>query len=153
MSNQELVVARYRSGRIVKGHAKNFHPNHPTFRIKTPEGEEAKIKTGELKAVFFVKELSGNKDHRKSRHFTMRLPADAKVKQIAVLFKDGEVMTGYIESYTPLGKGFFVVPSDKKGNNLRAFVLADAVNHVAIGEQADELAKTTPQRTRALWTS
>jgi hypothetical protein len=151
MSKQELVVARYRSGRIVKGHTANFHPNHPTFRIKTTEGEDTRIKTGELKAVFFVKDLEGDKSHRKSRCFTVKLPADAKVKQIAVLFKDGEVLTGYIESYTPLGKGFFVVPSDKKGNNLRAFVLADAINHVAIGDQAGELAQTTPQRTRRLW--
>ena len=43
---------------------------------------------------------------------------------------DGEVVRGTTLNYTVEGSGFFLSPHEPRGNNLRIFVVHDAVRHV-----------------------
>ncbi len=51
-------------------------------------------------------------------------------RRIEVTFEDGEVLVGTTLTYSPDGRGFFVMPLDTRGNNVRIFVAPGAVRHV-----------------------
>jgi hypothetical protein len=133
---------------MVKGQALNFYPSHPTFRVKTRGGEQVLVKMQELKAVFFVRDLAGNPSHTRRRDFPAIRPPGASEDKAAILFKDGEMLLGYVDDRVPGQKGFFVKPADVGGNNVHVYVLADATNYITVGPQAETLAKFAPKKKR-----
>jgi len=143
--DSNLVVARYRNGQVVKGHTRDFFPDRPLFHV-LPRGAQAAVavQTAELKAVFFVRDLLGNRLRHKSRKFPPVDPGPQTGRRIAVLFDDGELIVGHEETYSPDKAGFFVFPSDSHGNNLRVYVLRAATRIVKLGLQAEEMARSTP---------
>jgi hypothetical protein len=63
---QNLVVARYRDGKMIRGVTHDFGPQKKVFHVSTVEkhgrtvnGKIFDISISELKAVFFVKSLEG----------------------------------------------------------------------------------------------
>ena len=65
-----LVVARYRTGEVVKGYTRDFFPDRPVFHILPKGGQvSVQVKTPELKGVFFVRDLLGNRLRNKGRRF------------------------------------------------------------------------------------
>ncbi|HZI95044.1 MAG TPA: hypothetical protein VFE84_12430 [Patescibacteria group bacterium] len=117
------VVARFADGAILKGTTRDFSPNKPDFHVY-PDGDlragTVKVPLAQLKAVFFVKSLEGNKDHVESHEAT---GGQGQGRTIRVTFKDGEVLTGITVGYAPDRPGFFFVPFDPQSNNLRIFVV------------------------------
>ena len=142
---KNLVVARYRSGEVVKGYTQDFVPDRPLFHV-LPRGSQVSVavKTAELKAVFFVRDLMGNKLRQKNRKFPAVDSGPQTGRRIAVLFEDGELIVGHAQTYGPEKAGFFVFPADPNGNNLRIYVLRAATKQVKLGPAAEELARTTP---------
>ena len=59
----------------------------------------------------------------------------------AVLFKDGELMTGYTLAYDPSRPGFFISPVDEMSNNERMYIVRSSVKEVGVGFKADQLVK------------
>ena len=61
------IVARYRDGRTLKGTTQNFFPNKPVFHVNrlggTGPGDLVEVKVEDLKAIFFVRDFTGNKTH------------------------------------------------------------------------------------------
>lgn len=51
-------------------------------------------------------------------------------KKIQVDFKDGEILVGYSQGFTPNRPGFFVFPADPESNNDRIFVFTAATKAV-----------------------
>ena len=140
-----LVVARFRSGQVVKGYTRDFYPERPVFHVLPRGGAQAiAVRLAELKGVFFVRDLLGNRLRHKNRRFPAQEQGPQNGRHIAVLFEDGEVMVGHSQTYSPERPGFFVFPIDPQGNNLRVYVLRAAVKQVKLGPQADELARTAP---------
>ena len=126
---QNQVVAHFRDGRIMKGTTSDFAPAKPTFHIVDGSTKQSSMVTlDELKAVFFVKSLEGNSEYTDSQ--------DAEQKgmgqKIRVRFKDGEVLTGYTNGYAAAREAFFVFPADPRSNNLRAYILQEATEHVEL---------------------
>ncbi len=142
---KNLVVARYRSGEVVKGYTQDFFPDRPLFHV-LPRGSQVSVavKTSELKAVFFVRDLMGNKLRHKNRKFPAVDTGPQTGRRIAVLFEDGELIVGHAQTYGPDKAGFFVFPADPNGNNLRIYVLRAATKQVKLGPAAEEMARTTP---------
>ena len=127
-----LVVARYRNGEVVKGYTRDFFPDRASFHVLPKGGQVSiQVRTPELKGVFFVRDLVGNRLRNKGR-------------RIAVLFEDGELLVGYAQTYSADRTGFFVFPADPYSNNLRVYVLRAATKQVKLGPAADELAATAP---------
>jgi hypothetical protein len=140
-----LVVARYRNGQVVKGYTRDFFPDRPQFHV-LPRGGQASIpvRTAELKAVFFVHDLMGNRLRHKNRKFPAVDQGPQTGRRIAVLFEDGELIVGHAQTYSPEKTGFFVFPADPNGNNMRIYVLRAATKQIKFGPQAEELARAKP---------
>ena len=131
------VVMHLASGRLLKGNLLDFTPNSPTVRLKLQKDSDLmEIGVGEVKAIFYVKSFSGNKDYREKRQFGL---VGSKGKRIMVRFKDGEILLGFSEielsskggSLSTLAgldqKGFFIFPADPKSNNVKIFVITSSL--------------------------
>jgi len=124
---QNMIVARFVDGSMLKGTTSDFFPTKDTFHVMVNgTGKMKEVRVLELKAIFFVKTYEGDKDRRGS------LNAERKGlgKKIMVNFKDGEMILGYATSYSNAALGFFVFPSDTDNNNDRVFVVNAATKEV-----------------------
>jgi hypothetical protein len=134
------VVAHYMDGRVVKGTTQDFFPNRPIFRIlPVGAGKETEIQCRQLKAVFFVKDLTGDENRKDLRGFLDGPGETTKGKKIAVRFKDGEFLCGYSLSYSPERVGFFLFPADPGSNNLRIYVMTYAATEVRAAAAAEAM--------------
>jgi hypothetical protein len=127
---QNIVVARYLDGRIVKGTSLNVDPDKPTFHVRTEQGPAVEVKLRDLKALFFVKDLVGNSMRNESADPT---PGDSRLlgaRRVCVEFRDGETLTGTTPRFPPIKQFFYVIPIDPKSNNLRVLVNRHATAHV-----------------------
>jgi uncharacterized protein DUF6982 len=126
------VVARFADGRIVKGFTADFVAGKDSFHVSVNDGpgspKPLRILVGDLKAVFFVKDLVGNPDHKDKKEFD---PASPTVgRKIRVQFKDGEVLVGTTQGYQPGRPGFFLMPADKETNIERCYVVGRAATKI-----------------------
>ena len=127
------VVLRYTDGRVVKGLSNDFYPDRDRFHLLgggSPAGRETEIPLTDLKAVFIVRELSGDPSYREQKSFSRE--TKTRGQKVEVTFMDGEVLVG-----STLGpgvglkrKGFFFFPADPKSNILRAFLFSSAIRRV-----------------------
>lgn len=130
---QNLVVARYKDGRIIKGTTYDFGPQKKGFHV-VPLGEEGRkvseVLFSDLKAVFFVKSLEGKQDHPSAREGIEERTEPVGQMKVKITFLDGETLMGTTQGYTLEREGFFIVPLEGDSNNLRIFVISKAVKEV-----------------------
>ncbi len=124
MPPKAKVVAAYLDGRRLKGYTNDFSPARDQFFL-FPEGAEpaagargTPIRLAELKALFFVKQFSGD-----PAHITSADVSQHPGKKLEVTFPDGEKLTGFSVAYNPKAAGFFMQSGDATGNNERIFVV------------------------------
>ena len=126
------VVVRYADKRVAKGFTSDFSPGRELFHLSPPleaGGQPIVVRVGDLKAIFFVRDLVGNRERIDRQEFD---PAHPKVgRRIKVVFKDGEVVLGTTHGYQPGRQGFFIVPADSASNNERCYVVAAATESVS----------------------
>jgi hypothetical protein len=120
------VVVKYKNGTLIKGHSSDFFPNKASFHIDTFSGEVKEVWTEDLKAVFFVKDFEGNKDHKK----IYRDNIVGGGRKITVNFQDGEEIVGFTFGYSPERQGFIMIPADLEGNNERIYVVKSATRKI-----------------------
>lgn len=146
MSEVNRVVARFLDGTTLKGTTDDFFPNRPTFHVHalgSPRSQE--VRCAQLKAVFFVKDFTGDSAREDIAGYQTTVGASLG-KKITIQFKDGEILCGYTLSYSTDRSGFFVVPADEGGNNIRVYVLKHAAVKIAVGAHADVLASQARAR-------
>jgi len=126
------IIARYADGKIIKGYTPDFFPNKPFFHVYKSvfesKNEGSKVLLEELKAVFFVKDFEGNPLYNERKEFIEGQKLHGR--KIEVTFKDSEVLVGTTTGYDPHREGFFLFPVDPQSNNLRIFVISNAVKKV-----------------------
>ena len=120
------VVVKFKDNSIAKGQTNNFLPNKTSFHLQQLEGGPIEVHIEDLKAIFFVKNYDGDKDHKKT--YNDKVPGGGR--RIQVKFLDGETITGYTTGYSQDRPGFYIVPSDINGNNERIFVVKTATEKV-----------------------
>ena len=120
------IVIKLKDGSIKKGSTNDFLPNKKTFHLNNTDGNVEEVNIEEAKAVFFVKDLEGNKDH----NYTYEDNIPGGGKKISVNFDDGEIIIGYVLGYSPDRQGFFMTPADLIGNNQRIYAVASSVKKV-----------------------
>jgi len=120
------VVVQLKDKSVIKGKTNNFFPNKNSFHLELINGEKTEIQIEALKAIFFVKNFDGNKQHQDS--YGDKVPGGGR--KIIVKFKDGETITGYTTGYSPDRLGFYMMPADLKGNNERIFVIKSATETI-----------------------
>lgn len=127
------VVARFADGSMVKGVTSDFFPTKDLFHVSeamAPAGTKPlEINTKDLKALFFVKDFAGNREHVEGNKFDPATPPAGR--QIKVEFIDGEVLLGTTTGYQPGRPGFFIVPADSGSNIKRCYVVKEATREVS----------------------
>jgi hypothetical protein len=120
------VVVKFKDKTMAKGKTNDFFPNKTQFHLEEINGEIIEISIEVLKAVFFVKDFDGNKDHKKN--YNDQIAAGGR--KIKVSFIDGETVVGFTIGYSPDRQGFYMTPADIQGNNERIFVVKSATKKV-----------------------
>jgi hypothetical protein len=128
---KKKVVVKYQNEEIIKGWVEKFQFDRDTFilypLIEYSEEERIEINFDSLKAVFFVKDFTGDKNYKKVRTFDVELKITPSQRKLIVIFKDGENLYGTSHDYGRYKVGFFVYPIDPKDNSDRIFVVHSAV--------------------------
>jgi hypothetical protein len=126
------IIVRFADGRIIKGYTQNFSPNKPTFHLRPADSkvseETIEVLVQELKALFFVRDFSGDPNYKEEKKFAEGVKPSGRV--VEVTFKDGERIIGSTLSYDPRRAGFFIFPGDLNWNNLKIFVVSQALKRV-----------------------
>ena len=142
MLEREKVVARFKNGQMRKGIVQDYNPEASEIVIEDEESlEEHRIVIEDLKAIFFVHSLAGDREHRERNVFGISKNLGHK---LYVKFQDGESMLGFIRGDVPWGKGFyrsklgiqskgfFMTPVDSESNNIKFFVIGSAIQDITI---------------------
>lgn len=140
---EDKVVAHYKNGRIVKGHAKDFGPENESFTLQPYAAEQppVTIPFEDLKAVFHVRTFEGNPDHGPSPEEIGEIveprfrAAMAKSRKALLEFADGERMWGFAQGIESGDPGFFFFPTDPESNNLRIYVVRSALKDLVLLER------------------
>ncbi len=123
---QNMIVVKRKDQTVLKGRTNDFFPNRIRFHLEQMDGSIIDVVVEDLKAVFFVKDFEGDKDHKDSYNDTIG-NAGRKTK---VKFKDGEIIYGYTLGYSPERQGFYLTPADLGSNNERIFIVTSATENV-----------------------
>lgn len=126
------VVARFRDGRVLKGHTTDFIPTKSSFHITLPEASDGKpisVQLSELKAIFFVKDFRGDPGYNDKKDFDSSKPVAGR--KIRVVFKDGEILVGTTQGYQQGRPAFFMIPADPQSNIDRCFIISGATKEIA----------------------
>ncbi len=125
---QNMIVVKYKNQKVLKGKTNDFFPNRNRFHLEKMDGSITDVVVEDLKAIFFVKDFEGNKNH-KDRYNDVISNAGKKTK---VKFLDGEIIYGYTLGYSPERQGFYLTPADLEGNNERIFIVLSATQNVQL---------------------
>ena len=130
------AVVKYQNGEIVKGWVEEFKPDKESFiffpLIEYSEEDRMEINFNSLKAVFFIKDFTGDKNYKKVRTFKVDLKITPSQRKLIANFEDGEHLYGTSHSYGKYKIGFFMYPVDPKDNSERIFVIHSAVKTVRL---------------------
>ena len=133
---KKKVVVKYQNGEIIKGWIEEFQLDRNYFilypLIEYSEEEKLEINFDSLKAVFFVKDFTGDQNYKKVRTFNIDLKITPSQRKLIVIFKDGENLYGTSHGYGRYKIGFFIYPVDPKDNSDRIFVVHSAVESVRL---------------------
>ncbi|HET6348852.1 MAG TPA: hypothetical protein VFH88_07170 [Candidatus Krumholzibacteria bacterium] len=135
---ENRVVARFFDGRTLAGTTIDFSPMRRNFHI-TAEGVPHEVSIDDLKALFFVRDFSGNPAYHDKKGFFAR---QNHGKKVMVEFKDDEVLFGYTLTYSSQGLGFFVFPGDPDSNNEKVFVVHASTKSVKLTTLAGNFPQT-----------
>ena len=149
METTNLIVARCRDGRIIRGTTNDIAMARAEFHVSEPDKQRpTKVVCSELKAAFFVRSLTGDPGRVDVRGF-LSGPGETRYgRKLAVLFQDGELLCGYTQSYSPERDRFFVFPADPNSNNQRVLVFKAATKRIEVGPAAEALAAKSFEPTR-----
>ena len=115
----------------MKGTTQNFFPNKPVFHVSrqgaTGPGDVVEVKLEDLKAVFFVRDFTGNPKHIERKRLSPGERPQGRLMEVTC--KDGEVIVGTTTGYDPKRPGFFLFPIDPSANNARVYVVSGAVGN------------------------
>jgi hypothetical protein len=130
-SQRSKVVVALLSGERRKGFVYDFSALKDAFSLLPQQDTLAergsRIELKNVKALFFVKDFTGNRAHQPNASAANPLHHGRKME---VTFADGEKLVGTTEAYNPQKLGFFMVPADSDSNNLRIFVVNKNVRGV-----------------------
>jgi hypothetical protein len=124
-----LVVARYRDGRVVKGTSLNVDPSRPACHVRTPAGP-VEVLLADLKALFFVRTLDGDPARHDRAEAAAHDPRLVGGHPVVVEFPDGERIVGATNRFPPNRPFFYMVPLDAASNNVRILVNRAAARRI-----------------------
>ncbi|MBI3611247.1 MAG: hypothetical protein HY204_11190 [Nitrospirae bacterium] len=129
----QKIVVRFQNGKIMKGYSHDFFPNKDSFHLNVldqpPDKKPIEITVSQLKAIFFVKNFVGRKGYQELKDFS-GIEKSAYGKKVIVQFKDGELLYGVTQGFSPNRSGFFLFPADQQSNNQKVFIVQSFVTKI-----------------------
>ncbi len=128
------VIARKADGEIVKGYMEpvpeDREDDHITIISLTDK--TFTIPKRELKALFFVKKFSGNKEYSEIKFFESQPKIDGL--WVRVTFHDNETIEGIVTNNIRflLSDGFYLKPPDPNSNNRFMYVVKIALKEFTV---------------------
>jgi hypothetical protein len=139
MTDSQKVILRFVDGKMLKGFIKDLKLDGDHLFIEDETSHQLKVRTKELKAIFYVRRFEGDRSYQEKKTFSGTRPNS---KRIFIKFKDGENMMGFIEGEIPWQRGFFlesmkekiftVIPVDEDSNNIKILIFTTSVKDVAM---------------------
>lgn len=129
-AERPTVVLRYRNGEVLRCELdQRFTPGDPSITVWLPDDTTVTIPLEELKAVFFLKD-----PRRRQIELDYGLPPSERPQgaEATIEFFDGEIIRGRIGRYSLKDLGFFLYPTAVETNNECIFVVAGALNSLAL---------------------
>lgn len=124
----ELVVVRYRDGRMLKGITEDFAPGVSRFTLVQENGARVPVDGfAGMKAVFFVKSLHGDRSYEEQKDFAI---ASQFGRKTVVVFYDKDEVWGYTLPRHTEHAQFLLFPVDPKSNNSKVYVVREAVGDI-----------------------
>lgn len=126
---EQKLVVHTKDGSIHKGITQDFDPAREEFHFLPGEGGGIPMlmRVSDMKALFWVKDYLGNRQFVAQRVFA---ETDAARERAIVTFEDGEEIWGTLDGDADNQTGFFLVPADKRDNNVRIFVVRSALKEM-----------------------
>jgi hypothetical protein len=134
MKEYVKVVVHFIDDILAKGYVKEFNAKRTSFQLYedfpwSTLDQPVLLDMKEIKAVFFVKTLAGNKGYVERKEF---IDGDRILgRKVEVTFIDGEIIRGYTLDYDSLLPGYFLIPVDPNSNNIQIFVVSNAVMKIS----------------------
>jgi len=119
MSNR--VVAHFLDGRVLKGASFDVSLTKATCHVQISTGP-VEVQLRELKALFFVQDLTGDPAHQEGRTIAAGDTRAVGGRRVEIRFKDGEQLVGLTPSYRPEQQFFYILPADSESNNIRILI-------------------------------
>jgi len=129
LAHENRVIAHHIDGSLLKGTTLDFFPTKERFHVTDGAGDVHEVHVNELKAIFFVKDFTGDPEYTEKKGFFTR---QMQGKKVMVEFVDGEVLFGFTLSYSTRGLGFFIFPGDPESNNSKVFIVHSAAKRVKV---------------------
>jgi len=128
------VIARKTNGEILKGYMDVVPEGHEHGAITLTSLTEQRIEIPkrELKALFFVKKFSGNKEYSEIRFFETQPKIDGL--WVRVTFYDNEIIEGIVANTIRflMDDGFYLKPPDPNSNNRFLYVVKEALKDFTV---------------------
>src|SRR5215831_17602078 len=128
------VIARKTSGEILKGYMEVVPEGHEhsTITLTSLTEQRIEISKRELKALFFVKKFSGNKEYSEIRFFETQPKIDGL--WVRVTFYDNETIEGIVSNTIRflMDDGFYLKPPDPNSNNRFMYVVKEALKDFTV---------------------
>ncbi len=132
MRKLHKVVVHYQDGTLLRGHTRYFFHEQDRVEVTDLEDRIHKVDLARVKAVFFVRDFTGDPDYGERKEFAPDSPVFGD--GVRIVFADGEMLLGRALGYRPEEKGFYLQPADPKSNNRMIFVPASALQEIQVGE-------------------
>jgi hypothetical protein len=114
---------------VLKGASFDVSLTKETCHVQTPAGP-VEVRLSELKALFCVKDLTGNPARQEGRTIAAGDARAVGGRRVEIQFKDGEQLVGLTPSYRPDQQFFYIMPADSESNNIRILVNRAATSSV-----------------------
>jgi Family of unknown function (DUF6982) len=136
MMDKRKVIVRRVDGIIIKGYvnpgSEPVRPEDGEITVTSLTEEIIKVPKHELKALFFVRKFSGDKDYAEIKFFESQPKIDGL--WVRVVFFDDEVIEGIVTNSMKFltEDGFYLKPPDPNSNNRLMYVVKSALKDFSV---------------------
>jgi hypothetical protein len=128
LSGRPAVIARARTGQLIPGYLeKGKLLTRGILKMTDANGEPVPIDIHKLKALFFVRDFTGNREYLEEK--ILAADPDRPGLRVRLRFEDNETLEGITENSLELlvNPGFFFWPGDARSNNRLIYVMKQAL--------------------------
>lgn len=150
-STHKKVIVRKADHEVLRGYVnpQSFQKSDG-IEVLSIAGQVVLLPYKEVKAVYFVRDFDGDRDHLERKVFTSRPKLEGL--WLRMKFKDDEILDGILPNNLLLvtDKGFTVIPPDPYANNQRIYVPKSSLAELLVlGVIGNPLKKAKPAKAAA----